>query len=509
MSEKSRAELLEEAKKLQRELEIKEELPHLFRIKKYRWMLQYEASNNKMKFICAGNQVGKSTIQIIHAIDLATDKKKWKKFFKKREPQVFWYIYPSKAKIQEEFKEKWVTENLPKGSMKEHHIYGWEKFNIDGEFAGIKFNSGVSIYFKSWGMDLQAGTADYIFADEELPEDIYPELAMRTTATDGSFSMVFTATLNQAFWFDVMERRGKPDERFPQAFKLQVSMEHDCRFFADGTPSHFTEEVINKRKNSIGDPTEIERRIHGRFVSAKGKKFVSFNKIKNVKPKMIIPRDWDYFAGVDIGAGGKDCHPAAISIIAVRPDYRYARLVKFWRGGKDKHTDTSDILNQYVKMSAGLPMTKAFYDWHSKEFFIRAQKAGIPFEKAEKSHTVGDDLLNILFKNQMLDLEEGEQIVDLIQEIESLRHDKRKTDAIDDGVDSLRYSLASLNWDLSGITDKLIDVAPEVPREKLEWELRAEAGERMLKPKDDEGEQWNIDKEYDDFNDMIEDYYGE
>lgn len=506
MTVSRKKQLLQEAIRLQKEKTVKEELPHLFRIKKYDWMIKYEQSTNRMKFICAGNQIGKSTIQIIHAIDLATDKKKWKKFFLKREPQVFWYIYPSKAKIQEEYKEKWVKENLPRGEMKDHPVYGWKKFHIDGEFAGISFNSGVSIYFKSWGVDLQAGTCDAIFCDEEMPSQLYPELAMRLSAYDGMFSMVFTATLNQDFWFDVIEKRGKHDERFPGAFKLQVSLEHDCRYFADGTPSHFTLEEVNKRKNKIGDPTEIDRRIHGRFVSSRGKKFVSFNKLKNVKAPMPIPNSWEYYAGVDIGTGGKEGHPAAISIIAVRPDYKYGRLIKFWKGNKNEYTTTTDILNKYIEMTNGLTISRAFYDWHSKDFALRAQSSGIPFEKAEKSHAVGDDLLNSLFKNQMFDLELCEQVDELVHEFETVKHTTRKADAKDDGIDSVRYAVSSLSWDFSDVTSDLIEMPILIPTHKTEVEIRAENAMKMHLPPEDD---WDSNKDIEFYNDLMDEYYGE
>lgn len=503
--------LLDEARKIQKESELKGSLPHLFKIKPYRWMLQYWGSTNRMKFICAGNQVGKSTAQIIHVIDLATDKKKWSRFFPKRPPQVFWYIYPSKSKIQEEYKEKWVGEYLPRFGMEDHPIYGWEKFNIDGEFAGIKFKSGVSVYFKSWGVDLQAGTVDGVFSDEEMPAEIYPELSMRLTATHGMFSKVFTATKNQPFWFDVIERRGRADEKFPEADKWQISMEYDCKYFADGTPSHFTDDEINRKKNAIGDPVEIERRIHGKFVTSEGRKYKTFSKLKNVKPPETIPRGWEYYAGVDIGTGGEG-HPAAISIVAVRPDYQMARMIKTWRGNEDENTTTTQILNQYIKMTRGLTITSAYYDWHSKEFALRAESAGIPFAKAEKDHQIGEDILNTLFHNQMLVIEVTEHSETLIQEFETLKADKNKRDAKDDQIDSLRYAVSSIQWDFSNITSDLKSLEGVINHVKTEAELRAESGERMVKPKDDNGE-WDMNGEIDFYNNLVDagfdDFYGE
>lgn len=505
-----RKELAARVTKKQVRAKIETELPHLFGINPYKWQVEYWQDANRMKFICAGNQVGKSASQICHVIDLATNDKMWPKFFPKREPQVFWYIYPSKAKIEEEFNEKWVKEFLPKGSMLNHLKYGWHEFKVDHEFAGIKFNSGVAIYFKSWGQDLQAGTIDGVFADEELPKDIYPELDARLTATQGMFSMVFTATLNQPFWFDVIERRGKRGEKFPQASKWQISMEYDCRHFADGSPSHFTEDFVNKKKNSIGDPAEVDRRVHGRFVTSEGRKFKTFSRANNIKPPMVIPSNWELYGGVDIGTGGEG-HPPAISIVAVRPDFKYGRMIRFWKGNDGSNYTSSQVLNKYIAMTLNLRMTNQFYDWHSKEFYLRSVAAGLSFAKAEKSHEVGDDLLSTLFKNQLLDLEECEQVDDLATEFETLKKTTPKRIAEDDGIDSLRYAIASLPWDLSDITSTLIEI--EDPDKK-----EVEADERVANAmkfanrngEEDEEKEWNYENEFDSYNEILEiagDYY--
>lgn len=514
-----RSVLIAEAKRLKQENLLREELPHQFRINPYKWMNEYWSSTNRMKFICAGNQVGKSSSQIIHCIVLATDKTKWTPeagYFPRREPQVFWYIYPSKGKVQEEFREKWEAEFLPKGSMKKHPVFGWEKFNVDGEFAGIRFNTGVAIYFKSWGMDLQAGTVDAVFADEELPADKYPELQMRVSAHNGMFSMVFTATLNQPFWYDVIEKRGRRGEKFPDAAKWQISMERDCRYFADGTPSHFTPEEVNKRKNSIGDPAEIDRRIHGRFVTSVGRKYKTFNRDRNVKPRQRLDASqFDFYGGVDIGTGGEG-HPAAIAIVAVRRDMRYGKLIRFWIGNDQENTTTTDILNKYVELTEDLTMSGAYYDWHSKEFHLRAMAAGIPFSKAEKGHDVGEDLLSVLFKNQMLDIEEGrthqeqEMIERLCSQFETLKAETPKKDADDDGIDGLRYAVTKLPWDLNHITTTLIEL-DETRKDLSESEQRAANGERMVKPRDD-SEEWSYERDVDMYNELqmiAGDYYGE
>lgn len=458
--------LIQQAEYEYEQLLRKRSLPHLYGFPPYKWTLEFWKSTNRLKFLCAGNQLSKSSTQIRHCIDLATDQSKWDEFFPKRHPQTFLYIYPSLNKAAEEFNEKWVKEFLPRGSMKSDPEYGWSEFYVRNELAGVKFNSGVTVYFKGWKSDLQAYTADAVFIDEELPANLWGEVQARVSRYSGFISMVFTATLNQSFWFDVIEKRGQVGERFPDADKWQISMEYDCQVYADGSPSPFTPSEVQKKKNMCGSQTEIDRRIHGRFVSEKGKKYPSFSREKNLKKRAPIPRGWFFFGGVDIGSSGPTGHPAAISIVAIRPDYQYGRLVRFWKGTEEEHTDTTDILNQFIKMTADLNMTANYYDHQSAEFKIRAERAQVPFEKAEKGQDFGEDLLNVLFKNEMLDLDDIEQVDSLAQEFETLKKDTAKKNAKDDGIDSLRYSVSSIPWDFSSITEKLIGLVEDMVEKK-------------------------------------------
>jgi len=117
---------------------------------------------------------------------------------------LFWYFYPSAEVATIEFQKKWLPEFMPKGAKKGCFKYGWRE-EYDKKFIkAIHFNSGVSMYFKFYSqnvMNLQSGSVHAIFTDEELPVDYYSELKARLFGTRGYFHMVFTATLNQEFWW--------------------------------------------------------------------------------------------------------------------------------------------------------------------------------------------------------------------------------------------------------------------------------------------------------------------
>jgi len=184
-----------------------------------------------------------------------------------------WYFYPDQETKYREFETKW-QEWLPKGKQALAGKYAWKQMSRIGanKLPGIQFASGAALYLLTYSQGakaLQASTVSDITADEELPVELYDELIMRLTRTKGYFNAVFTPTLNQQFWREVFET----SRRLPMAYKRQISM-YDCLEYEDGLPSEFfTRETIREIELKCKSQTEIDRRVHGKFVTEEGKKF--------------------------------------------------------------------------------------------------------------------------------------------------------------------------------------------------------------------------------------------
>lgn len=453
------------------------DLPHLYGWKNYPWMRTLKECTNRTIFLTAANQIGKSSSQICKVIDWATNVQEWPRLWPGRTPRVFWYLYPDRALATAEFDTKWVPDFLPRGAMKEHPIYGWtEQRNSKKQIEWVKFNTGIYLYFKTYSQDvdvLQAASVDYIACDEELPESLWPEVNMRRNAVDGYFSMVFTATLGQEFWRQCMEptesekREGK--ERFPEAFKMQVTL-FDCRFFEDGTRSHWSDEKIKRTIAMCGTEAEIQKRIYGRFVVDGGRKYSSFERSENVVKQHAIPPDWIKVVGVDIGSGTthskvtekKKNHPATISYIAVNPDFTYGVIYRHWRSDRDEkgfevegdRITAGDVANQYVRLTGRQTISRKFYDYHAVDFKTITDRMFLGFEAADKSQVKGEELLNTLFKNKMLAIFDIDECEPLIGELMSLQKMTDKRNAKDDSVDSMRYAVTKLEWNFEKVMAK-------------------------------------------------------
>lgn len=458
---------LMEIELLERRLELKEDLPHLHGFKLYKWQREFiengtKVNDNHISLLCAGNQIGKSSANILKWIHWATEPTLWPILWPNRRPKQFWLLMPTKDMQVTEFTQKYMPEFLPKGNFKKSGQYAWEPEFRNKYLWAIHFTgTGISCFTHTYEQDvhhLQAGTVDAMFVDEEPDYLLMPELLMRLSATNGYFNAVMTPTKGQDQWRRAFEVRGD-GELFQGAYKKRVSV-FDCMKYEDGTESAWTLNRINDMINRLGTQQEIDLRIYGKFVSQEGLRVPSFDRDRNVIPNVEMGKDTQWFSGVDIGSGGK-AHPPGIAFVGVKPNYTYGAATLVWRGEPGRNYTVTDIIDKYVQLRAGRQMAGEFYDFASAEFGLVASRAGLNFQKAEKGHDIGYPMLNTLFKNQMLQLVEHEGLQTLINELVTFRHESKTGN---DLIDALRYAISKIPWDFSGVTGERITKPVEKER---------------------------------------------
>ena len=485
---------------MEQKIELQEGLPFLYGWKWYRWAKDFFESTNKINLLCAANQISKSSTQIRKCIDWATNVNKWPLLWRHR-PIQFWYLYPTGNQATIEFETKWKLF-LPTGKWKDDPVYGWREEKKNKELWAIHFNSGVHVYFKSYAQDVQAlqtGTCDALFCDEELPVDLYDELIFRVSASDGYFHMVFTATLGQEFWRLAMDPGPSEKENLPQAFKQTVSM-FECMEYDDGTPGPWTEEKIQTVIARCKSEAEVQKRVYGKFIMDQGgRKYPQFNIKRNMKTAPgPVPKDWLIFGGADIGSGGTGGHPSAIVFVAVRPDFRFGRVFLGWRGD-GVATTAGDVVEKFRQMrdQGGFRCAAQYYDWGCKDFHAIATRIGEPFTPADKSHEKGEEVINVLFKNEMLVVDEGLELAKLAMELSVLRKDQPKNKAKDDFCDALRYAVTRIPWDWSAIVGAKPEgwIAPTKQKTDMERQIEERRAQMESKSEyeriEDEFAEWN------------------
>lgn len=464
------------------QLALQDMLPHRYGMPWYTWAYEFFISRNRENFLIAGNQVSKSSTQIRKCIEWSTNKSIWPELWPDTlsEPNCIWYFYPTMDVADAEYKLKW-SQFLPKD--KDHPIYGYSAKYEKGKIARLEFNSGMTVYFKSYKQsptDLQTGTVFAIFADEELPILLWPELFARLNATDGYFHMVFTATIGQEFWRLTIEPTDEEKlrklENFPRAAKWRVDLERgDCTWYMDGTASPWTKEKVAKAIARCRTETEKARRINGRFVVEGGLRYESFTREHNTTAKHIIPRNWLIFGGIDYGSGGEGGHPSAYVFVGVSPDFRQGRVFK-GRRFDDIVTTAGDVIENYAVDSRGLNIVTSSYDFAAKDLYTIASRLGMALTKAEKARDAGADMLNTLFQAKVLKIfEDDPELSKLVTELLTLKKEIHKSDAKDDFIDALRYAIMAVPWDLEYLQEVIkFDNGPG-ELEIIEVDTRTEA----------------------------------
>ncbi len=457
-------------KEIQARIRLREGLPFLYGWKWYKWAREFYDSTNRVCLLTAANQSSKSSSLIRKTINWATNTELWPRLWITR-PQQFWYMYPSSQQATSEFHTKW-QQFLPRGEFKNHPKYGWKVDIQQKQVKAIYFNSGVRLYFKTYSQKedvLQSSSVHAIFCDEEVPEKLYHELIFRLSATKGYFASVFTATMGQDYWRRAMEPEPGEKEVLPSAFKRTVSL-YDCLTYEDGTKSHWTIEDIKRIEEACATPSEVLKRVHGKFIKdIEGRKYPTFDIKKHFKPADTrIPADWSVYAAVDLGSGLGN-HPAAIVFIAVSPDLTCGRVFKCWRGDGIV-TSAGDVFNKFMEMKAEIkrPIVSQYYDFGGKDFDIISTRAGEPFIKAEKSHELGEQVMNTLFKFGMMTIDESDDGRKLALELSTLSKDGPRKNQCNDLSDATRYCAVGIPWDFSktvSIPEQLREDTNEIPQE--------------------------------------------
>jgi hypothetical protein len=450
--------LLDEKKRqlAQRREELKEGLPHLYGHKWYFWQRAFINSRCNMRLFSAANQVGKSSVHQWDKIERATNIVLHKELWGDRKPDLFWFWMTDQATLNREFNLKW-RRWLPQGKFKDSAQYGWtvEADKREKEIKGINFNSGIFLEYKLFTQspkNVQSATVFDMAADEEMPIAHWDEAAQRISSTGRYFSAGFTATINQLMWWRALEGKGDA-EKFPNAFKQQIS-KFDCLVFDDGSPGLYTEEQIYEEIANCSSQAQINRRIYGKFAPEAGLKYHAFDPGRHYIDPKPIPSDWLKYSGVDIGSGGDKNHPGAFYFIAVRPDMQLGYVYK-GRRLDDEQTTAGDILNFYLVERGQDEMTDQVYDYHAKDFGTIAERAGESFSMANKSHDLGEDVINTLFANDMLFLFDTQEVRKIGEEMLTLMKQTDKRKAIDDACDSTRYALVSIPWDWTAAVKKI------------------------------------------------------
>lgn len=198
------------------------------------------------------------------------------------------------------------------------------KYMIEGSFVKSRGVSGglldsvqvrradgsiCTIYFRSYEQgreNLQSITADYVYCDEEPPQDVYSEMMARLAATGGHFAMAFTPLKGMT---PIVQEYWNSEDKDKELFCMSI-------YEVDHIAKH--PEKIAQIKSMYAGLSEAEReaRMMGIPAMGSGVVYPVDDSILMCEP-FEVPKGWKRIAGLDFGRGE---HPIACVWLAFDPE---------------------------------------------------------------------------------------------------------------------------------------------------------------------------------------------
>lgn len=255
--------------------------------------IEFHKSSKRVRFVFGGNRTGKTECGAVECVYMARGIHP----FRENKPRTDGWVVSLSTRVQKDVAQKKVLSYLdPKwiegivmssGSQASPENGIIERIlvkNVSGEISTIGFKSVEE------GRDkFQGASLDYVWFDEEPPEDIYTECVMRTLDRKGDIFCTMTPLLGKTFVYDKIYLNTLQD---PEVYYSFFS-------WADNP---FLSDAEVKRLRGVLAKDELEAREFGRFVlDSGGLVYPEFDEFENVVEPFDVPREWQDIISIDPG----------------------------------------------------------------------------------------------------------------------------------------------------------------------------------------------------------------
>lgn len=263
--------------------------------------LEFHKSKKRNRWVFGGNRTGKTECGAVETIWLALGIHP----YRKNKPNVEGWVVSLSNRVQKEVAQSKILKYLPKSFIQDILMTQGKKSSPENgiiECIVVKNSFGglSKIWFKSCeeGREKFQGTSlDFVWFDEEPPEDIYKECKMRVLDKCGDIFGTMTPLKGLSFIYNEIYLNEKHDE---EIFYIFISWEDN---------PFLNKKEIERLSNSLS-ADEIESRKYGRFSAFDcGLVYPEFDINVNVITPFIIPPEWQSMISIDPGLSNPlSCH---------------------------------------------------------------------------------------------------------------------------------------------------------------------------------------------------------
>lgn len=263
--------------------------------------LEFHQSTKRNRWVFGGNRTGKTECGAVETIWLSLGIHP----FKSNKPCTECWVVSLSNRVQKEVAQAKILKYLPKNSIIDIIMNQGKKCSAENgiiECIIVKniFGNNSKIWFKSCeeGREkFQGASLDFVWFDEEPPEDIYNECKMRTFDKCGEIFGTMTPLKGFTYIYDEIYLNSKNDR---EIFYLFISWEDN---------PYLNKDEIERLTNSLSQD-EIESRKYGRFSAYdKGLIYNEFDINTHIIEPFEIPYDWYDNISIDPGLSNPlSCH---------------------------------------------------------------------------------------------------------------------------------------------------------------------------------------------------------
>lgn len=420
--------------------------------------LIFHKNTKKNRWVFGGNRTGKTECGAVETVWLARGNHP----YKPNKPQTSGWVVSLSAQVQRDVAQQkilhylnkdWIVDVVMQSGKKESMEYGIiDKIlvrNVSGKISTIGFKSVDQGREKFQGTSL-----DYVWFDEEPPEDIYMECKMRVLDRCGEIFGTMTPLKGLTWVYNEVYLNKRDD---PEIWYENISWQDN---------PFLNQEEISKLKSQMSEK-ELESRCDGKFSSANGLVYPNFDENQNVIDPFDVPKEWFDNISIDPGfTNPLSCHFYArdfddnVYVIAEvyakeKPIEEHSRLIHAVADSLGWPKDSKGNIRALID-SASLQKTLACQDSVAQKFYenkilvnTKVNKSLVGLQSVRKyiCNANGQRKL-FIFKN----------CVNMIREIKaySWGNDEAPVKRNDHAMDELRYyimSLAPMQEKHSVITD--------------------------------------------------------
>lgn len=296
-------EAIERLKRIDAEIRKRAEYPiskYNVGTKIHRKQLEFHKCPKRNRWVFGGNRSGKTECGAVESIYMARGIHP----YRKNRDGIFGWVVSLSREVQRDVAQSKILKYLPKEWIADVVMSSGRKDVPDsGIIDQIKVKNvfgGISVIgFKSCDQGrekFQGSSLDFVWFDEEPPEDIYRECKMRVLDKKGDIFGTMTPLKGLTFVYDEIYLNSSDSD------------EVWCEFIEWSDNPFLDPAEIEEFSSSLPEP-ELESRKFGRFKDSSGLVYTEFDPDKHVIDPFDVPFDWQNTLSIDPGLNNPlSCH---------------------------------------------------------------------------------------------------------------------------------------------------------------------------------------------------------